>query len=150
MSEPNPSTDSPLSAAGVSLHNGIREAAVLGLSDVTITVEAAIVIRDALLAHPESRPDPGEGRPCRYACPAGVHWHGASSVPTDRPEPIDEERLARAAYEVWPSHTEGSMSQPPSEHDATWRVLDPAAFSDRLIRAIAAAYRTEPGETTDE
>ena len=53
---------------------------------------------------------------------------GWLEVPTDRPEPIDEERLARALITLRGDY-------PGVQFDA---------------EAIAAAYRTEPGETTGE
>jgi hypothetical protein len=132
-------------------------------------VAAIDATRPDIAAHPESRPDPGEElrevlirvewvqqfSNSRAECP----WCGnyredghrancsrqralrlASPVPTDpipeweynesdRPEPIDEERLARAIIE------EGSLSH---ELGADW---------NRIVERIAAAYRTEPGET---
>ena len=57
---------------------------------------------------------------------AAEHGYIASPVPTDRPEPIDEGRLARALITLRGDY-------PGVQFDA---------------EAIAAAYRTEPGETT--
>ena len=114
----------------------------------------------ARAAHPESRPEPGELREAltrifsldsnpgvvvTRATPehladevirelAARGYQLASPIPTDRPEPIDEERLARAIHACHFGGRHLSMT----DHDADlW-----------LAKGILAAYRTEPGETT--
>ncbi len=102
----------------------------------------------------ESRPDPGEGlreaatrMVAAYTDIEGDVINGrtdaayaalraalAPPVPTDRPEPIDEERLARAIYVAY-THTTAPNPNAP--------------FLATLIPEILAAYRTEPGETPE-
>lgn len=50
--------------------------------------------------------------------------------------------MEAAMMETWPSHFEGSMSQPPSEHDSTWSVIDPAVPTRTLASRLIAALRS--------
>ena len=169
--EPNPSTDSPLNAEEWRDRFVVFVETVLDLcaSDsryrsqvADLRLQLRELAREPLAAHPESRPDPGEGlrealdvldvmigqqtltgasyvRDALRAALASpvptdrpepcdrLHWTEVveQSKAADRPEPIDEERLARALITLRGDY-------PGVQFDA---------------EAIAAAYRTEPGET---
>ena len=76
-------------------------------------------------------------------------WRDGRAETPDRPEPIDEERLARATATAWRALWIESASA--GWHTQVW--LDEDVIrqfeNGEVAAAIAAAYRTEPGETND-
>lgn len=79
----------------------------------------------------------------------GREYAAALPASTESGSRVDVERLLEAMGLVWPSHAEGSMSSPPSGHDATWQVPDPALPTRWLAEQIAAEY-LRPSSSTEQ